>query len=155
MCSRSSRSPCRQLCSSPFSRGPLGDAITGSPEAAHVAARSLPWLLPAAFMQLLASIATSALAARDSYGVAALAYGGGAVASVVVFLALASRHGLVSLAWGLALNGAVAFGVPLAVAALARDHDLGHVRAGGAAILLRLGRLGRAPRCRSRSRGST
>jgi O-antigen/teichoic acid export membrane protein len=119
---------------------PLGDLLTGSPQAADIAARSLPWLLPAAFLQLLAAIATSALAARDSYGVAAVAYGLGAVAGLVVFLVLADGHGLVSLAWGLALNGAVTLGIP--TVALALHHDLGHVREGGAAILARLGRLG-------------
>ena len=122
-------------------RGPIGTVLTGSPEAAHVAARSLPWLLPAAFMQLLASIGTSALAARDSYGVAALAYSSGSIASVICFLALADAHGLVSLAWGLFLGAVITLALP--VAALAREHDLGHVREGGASILPRLGRLGR------------
>src|SRR2546426_8716389 len=51
-----------------FSR-PLGDLITGDlpPRAGHVAGRALAILVPAAFVQLLAALAASALAALDSY----------------------------------------------------------------------------------------
>ena len=54
---------------------PIGEAITGSlPErSADVAAEAVVWLVPAAFVQLLAAVAASALAARDSYGIAAAA----------------------------------------------------------------------------------
>jgi hypothetical protein len=95
--------------------GPLGDAITGNlPQpAAHQAARALPWLVPAAFAQLFAGVAASSLAARDSYQVAAVGYAAGAVAGLAVFLALADAHGLVALAWGLAVNGAIAVALPL------------------------------------------
>ncbi|MDX6513069.1 MAG: Lipid flippase MurJ [Gaiellaceae bacterium] len=120
-----------------FSR-PLGDAITGSlpHPAGRIAGDALVWLVPAAFAQLFAALAASALAARDSYGVAALAYGVGAVGGVAVFVALASTHGILALAWGLAVNGAVAFGVPLAVL-LAR----GHLRAAGRLRIEPLSRL--------------
>src|SRR3989449_10210413 len=49
--------------------GPLGDLITGSlpPRSAHIAGRALAVLVPAAFGQLLAALAASALAAVDSY----------------------------------------------------------------------------------------
>ena len=110
--------------------GPLGDALPGGlPEAsADLAGRALVWLVPAAFLQLFASLAASALAAGDSYGVAALGYAAGAVLGVGLFLVLADDHGLISLAWGVALNGAIAFAVP-AVALLAGGHLRG--RAGG------------------------
>jgi hypothetical protein len=95
---------------------PLGDLITGSlpPVSAHVAGRALAVLVPAAFLQLLAALAASALAAQDSYGTAASGYAAGGIAGLVVFAALANTHGVVALAWGLAANGAVALGVPLA-----------------------------------------
>jgi hypothetical protein len=98
-------------------QGPLGDAITGSlpPRSAQIAGDALAWLVPAAFAQLLAAVAASALAARDSYGVAALAYAVGGAAGVLLFVALLD-HGLVALAWGVALNGALTLGIPLAVA---------------------------------------
>src|SRR5919199_769505 len=111
---------------------PLGDAITGSlpPRAASIAGRALVWLVPAAFAQLLAAVAASALAARDSYETAAWGYAAGAVAGVVCFLVLADAHGLVALAWGVALNGAIAVGVPLAALVLRGDLRGGGVGAG-------------------------
>jgi hypothetical protein len=95
----------------------LGDLLTGSlpPNAAQVAARSLVILVPAGFVQLLAALAASALAALDSYGVAAAGFALGGVVGLVVFAALADGHGVLALAWGLAANAAVA----LSVAALA------------------------------------
>jgi O-antigen/teichoic acid export membrane protein len=94
-----------------------GELITGRlPESsAHVAAQALPWLVPAAFAQLIAALAASALAAKDSYVPAALGFAIGGIAGVVFFVLAADSHGLVSLAWGLALNGAIAIGLPLAV----------------------------------------
>jgi hypothetical protein len=102
-----------------FSR-PLGDALTGSlpHEAAVEAGQALVWLVPAAFGQLGAALCAGALAARDSYGVAAAAYSAGGLSGLVLFALLAGSHGLVSLAWGLALNAAVTLAVPLAVLAL-------------------------------------
>src|SRR5919202_1648056 len=80
--------------------GPLGRALTAHEVSAHVASRALPWLVAAGFLQLVAALAASALAARDSYEVAALAYSIGAVVALVLFAALHS-HGEVSLAWAL------------------------------------------------------
>jgi O-antigen/teichoic acid export membrane protein len=99
------------------SAGFLGELVTGRlPHvSAVVAADALPWLIPAAFLQLLAALAASALAARNSYGPAALGFALGGVAGLVFFLAAADAHGIVSLAWGLTLNGAVAVGLPIAV----------------------------------------
>ncbi|HLX19722.1 MAG TPA: hypothetical protein VKR23_06180 [Gaiellaceae bacterium] len=93
----------------------LGDVLAGSlpPRSAHIAARALVVLVPAAFVQLLAGLAASALAAIDSYGTAALGFALGGIVSVVVFAALANRHGIVALAWGLAANAVVALGVPV------------------------------------------
>ena len=122
-------------------RHPLADAITGSlpDEASDVAARALVYLVPAAFAQLLAALAASALAARDDYEVAALAYGAGGVAGLVVFVALADAHGAVALAWATVVNGAVCAGVPLA-ALLLRGHLRGGL-AGGLRLGQRLWRL--------------
>lgn len=119
--------------------GPLGDGITGGlPEPApSLAADALRWLVPAACAQVLAGLAASALAARDSYGVAALAYTLGSVAGLGLFVALAGGHGLVALAWGTALNGAITLGLPLVV--LGARSEL----AGGRAALELVARLRR------------
>ena len=95
---------------------PLGDLITGSlpPISAHVAGRALAVLVPAAFLQLLAALAASALAAQDSYGTAAFGYATGGLMGLAIFAAFANGHGVVALAWGLAANGAVSLAVPLA-----------------------------------------
>jgi hypothetical protein len=74
--------------------------------------------VPAAFGQLLAALAASALAARDSYLVAAAGFALGAIGGVLLFVLLADRHGLVSLAWGLGLNAALAVALPAAVLVL-------------------------------------
>ena len=103
----------------------LADLLTGRLPArsADVAARALVVLVPAAFVQLLAALAASALAARDSYGTAAAGFALGGITSVVAFAALSGSHGIVSLAWALAAGAAVALAVP--VAALLRDEALG------------------------------
>jgi hypothetical protein len=97
--------------------GFLGELVTGRlPHiSAAVAADALPWLIPAAFLQLLAALAASALAARDSYQPAALGFALGGIAGLVFFVLAADSHGLVSLAWGLTLNGVVAVALPAAV----------------------------------------
>lgn len=94
----------------------IGDVLTGSlpPRASHVAARAVVVLVPAAFGQLLAALAASALAALDSYGTAAAGFALGGVTGLVVFAALANGRGIVALAWGLAANAAVAIAVPTA-----------------------------------------
>jgi peptidoglycan biosynthesis protein MviN/MurJ (putative lipid II flippase) len=101
--------------------GFLGELVTGRlpHTSAVVAADALPWLIPAAFLQLLAALAASALAARNSYVPAAVAFAAGGVAGLVFFVVAADTHGIVSLAWGLTLNGLVAVAVP-AVVLLAR-----------------------------------
>ena len=94
----------------------LGDLITGNlpPRAADIAGRSLAIIVPAAFVQLLAALAASALAAIDSYGTAAGGFALGGITGLVVFAALADTKGIVALAWGLAANAVVALAIPLA-----------------------------------------
>src|ERR687887_410883 len=75
--------------------GPLGRALTAHEVSAHVASRALPWLVAAGFVQLVAALAASALAVRDSYGLAAFAYAVGAGVALVLFAAL-HGHGEVS-----------------------------------------------------------
>jgi hypothetical protein len=120
---------------------PLGDLITGSlpPTSAHIAGRALAVLVPAAFAQLLAALAASALAALDSYGTAAGGFALGGLTGLAVFALLANSYGIVALAWGLAANAAVAIAVPLV--ALLRKRALGGSRAAQADVLPRLWHL--------------
>ena len=121
--------------------GPLGDLITGNlpPRASHVAGRALAILVPAAFGQLLAALAASALAAVDSYGTAAGGFALGGIVGVLVFAALADSQGIVALVIGLAANAAVAVAVP--VTALWRRGHLFGPAAKRWALLLRLWHL--------------
>ena len=121
--------------------GPIGEVLTGRlPHAsASIASRAIVWLVPAACAQMLAALAASALAAADSYVVAAVGYAAGAIAGLVVFVAFADSHGMIALAWGLALNGAIAAALPLW--ALTRSGQLRGERAGGGAVRSRLRKL--------------
>jgi hypothetical protein len=96
----------------------IGWTVSGS-ATTDAFATALPWLVGAGVLQLFAGLAASALAAYDSYAVAAGAYALGAVAGVAVFAAFLS-HGLKALLWGQALNGAIALCVPLAFLAARR-----------------------------------
>jgi hypothetical protein len=102
----------------------IADLLTGSlpPRASHVAARALVVLVPAAFVQLLAALAASALAVLDSYGTAAAGFALGGIVGLAVFAALADSHGIVALAWGLVANAVVSVTVP--TVALLRRHAL-------------------------------
>jgi hypothetical protein len=88
--------------------------LTSNASAQASAAQLLPWLVPAAAAQVYAGIAASALAALDNYGTAAFGYGAGAVLGLVVIAALVD-HGVQAFGWGLAVNGALAVGIPLAL----------------------------------------
>jgi hypothetical protein len=90
----------------------VAELLTSNSAAQSSAAKLLPWLIPAAAAQVYAGISASALAADDDYGTAALGYGVGAVAGLVVIAALVS-HGVQAFGWGLAVNGALAVGIPL------------------------------------------
>ena len=108
-CRSCPRSPC--AIAAPHARRRPAD---GQGPARSAARRELlPWLVPAAAAQVYAGLAASALAALDDYGTAALGFGAGAVAGLVVIVALVG-HGVVAFGWGLAVNGAVSLGVPLA-----------------------------------------
>jgi hypothetical protein len=119
----------------------IGDLITGSlpPPAPHVAARAVVILVAAAFGQLLAALAASALAALDSYGTAAAGFALGGITGLVVFALLANSVGIVALAWGLAVNSVIALCVPLA--ALLWRHALGGPWPERLQLGSRLGRL--------------
>jgi peptidoglycan biosynthesis protein MviN/MurJ (putative lipid II flippase) len=124
--------------------GFFGELITGRlpHSSAEIAGRALVWLVPAAFLQLLASLAASALAARDSYLAAAAGFALGGITGLIVFVLAADAHGLIALAWGLALGAAIAVAVPL-VALVVRGGRLRHLRAHGSLqIGKRLWRLG-------------
>jgi len=88
-------------------------ALVNDPEARHAAASLLPWLVPAAAAQVAAGLFASALASLDDYLVAAASFSAGAVAGLMVIVAFVG-HGVVAFGWGLALNAAIAAGVPLA-----------------------------------------
>jgi peptidoglycan biosynthesis protein MviN/MurJ (putative lipid II flippase) len=120
---------------------PIANVLTGRlpQESSSIASSAIVWLVPAAFAQMLAALAASALAAGDSYVVAAVGYASGAVTGLVVFVALADAHGMVALAWGLALNGAIAAALPLAE--LTRSGRLRGELGGGAAVWVRLRKL--------------
>jgi O-antigen/teichoic acid export membrane protein len=96
-------------------RHPIGELVTGSLPArsADVAAKALVVLVPAAFAWLLAGLAASGLAALDSYGSAAFGFGISGLVGLAVFVGLAGSVGIVALAWGLVVNGAIALAVPL------------------------------------------
>lgn len=119
----------------------LGEALTGRlPEiSASIAGRALVFLVPAAFAQMLAALSASALAAGDSYIVAAAGYAIGGASGLVVFVAFADSHGLIALAWGVAVNAAIAMLVPLY--ALIRYGHMRGSRRGGVTILPRLWKL--------------
>ena len=93
--------------------------LTGGGGRQDAAAQLLPWLVPAAAAQVYAGLAASGMAAFGDYGTAALGFGLGAVAGLVVIVAFAD-HGVVAWGWGLAVNGAIALAVPLAVLAVRR-----------------------------------
>jgi hypothetical protein len=97
--------------------------LTGGARSQHQAAVLIPWLVPAAAAQIYAGIAASGLAALDDYGTAAFGFAAGAVAGLAVIVALVG-HGVQAFGWGLALNGAVALALPLAVLAARRGIGL-------------------------------
>jgi hypothetical protein len=88
-------------------------------EARRAAAGVLPWMLAAAVCQLYAALAASALATLDDYGTAAFGFVLGSVSGLALILWRVDADGIVALAWGMFLNGAVALGVP-AVALLVK-----------------------------------
>jgi hypothetical protein len=97
----------------------LGRLLTGSlpDQAARSAADSLVWMVPAGVGQLYAALAVSALAAKDSYGIAAASYAVGSAAGLTYFL-VRLDDGPVALATGLALAALVTLALPTLALAL-------------------------------------
>jgi hypothetical protein len=97
-----------------LARDPLAALLTGfGPAAARdAAAAALPWMVVAAAAQLAAGILASALAALDDYVIAAAGYIVGSAAGLALILLAMDAHGIVSIAWGMTLNAAVAALVP-------------------------------------------
>ena len=96
-----------------FARQEIGDALTSNAVSAHTAASAIGFLVPAAFVQLLAALLASSLAAIDEYTVAALAWGLGSPLGLVVFAALSGSHGLITLAWGVLIGGGATMAILL------------------------------------------
>jgi hypothetical protein len=84
----------------------------GSEVAQDTCADVLRWVVPAAVAHLFAALAASGLAALDDYGTAALGYALGSLAGLALILARAEPDGVISVAWGMMLNGLIAVLVP-------------------------------------------
>jgi hypothetical protein len=94
---------------------PFAELLTGgSAVAKDTAADVLRWVVPAATAYLFAGLAASGLAARNDYGTAALGYAAGSVAGLTLILLRVDEDGVIAVAWGMALNGAIALLVPVA-----------------------------------------
>jgi peptidoglycan biosynthesis protein MviN/MurJ (putative lipid II flippase) len=95
--------------------GWVAGLLTGNlPDAARdTAASVLPWMVPAAILQLYAALAASALAALDDYGTAAVGFVVGSVSGLALILLRVDADGIVAVAWGMFLNGALALLVPV------------------------------------------
>ncbi len=86
--------------------------------------------------QIYGGLVASALAALDDYQWAAFGFAVGSIAGVVLTLAFVG-HGVIAFGWGLALNGVLSLGIPLA-ALLARS-SVGRPDVGVWGRLLELG----------------
>ena len=93
----------------------------GSDAAQDACADALRWIVPAAVAHLFAGLAASGLAALDDYVTAAFGYAAGSAAGLVLILQRVDADGIVAVAWGIALNGAIALLVPVAAGWLARS----------------------------------
>lgn len=126
---------------------PIADVLTGdrSMLARDTAADALPWMMLAAVLQLYAGLAASALAALDDYATAAAGFVLGSVAGLAFILLRVDADGVQALSYGMALNGAVALGVPalaLALRARSTGTPARAVRPGGARALERFATMG-------------
>lgn len=122
----------------------LGGLLTGdeSEVAQETAATALVWMVPAGAMHLFAGLAASGLAALDDYGTAAVGYAAGGIAGLTLIVLRADADGIVAVAWGSALNGAVALAVPLVglgLHALRSRMPAGAVRPSGESVRARFG----------------
>jgi putative peptidoglycan lipid II flippase len=103
------------LVATELAAGPIADLLTGggSEAANDAASTALRWMIPAAVAHLFAGLAASGLAALDDYATAAVGYAGGSAAALALIVARVDADGIVAVAWGMALNGAIALLVPL------------------------------------------
>jgi hypothetical protein len=92
----------------------LGGLLTANESAVakETAATALRWVVPAAVMQLFAGLAASGLAALDDYGTAALGYALGSVAGLALIVDRVEPDGIVAIAWGVTVNGALVLAIP-------------------------------------------
>lgn len=93
---------------------PIADLLTGSgpDEAIDAAAAALPWMILAGLGQFTAALLASTLAALDDYLVAAVGYITGSVAGLALILVTIDDHGAEAVAWGMAVNAALATLLP-------------------------------------------
>ncbi len=124
----------------------LAALLTGDSDvASDTAADVLRWVVPGAVAHLFAALAASGLAALDDYGTAALGYALGSAAGLALILVRVEPDGIIAIAWGIALNGAVALLVPavgLAVRAASERMPTRAVRPSGAPLRARLATFG-------------
>jgi O-antigen/teichoic acid export membrane protein len=123
--------------------GWLAELLTGgeSEVAQDTAADALRWMVPAGVAQLYAAVAVSGLAALDDYGTAAFGYAVGSAAGLALILLRVGSDGIVAVAWGVALNGAIVLAVPavaLAVRAARSRMPAAAVRATASSLRFRL-----------------
>jgi hypothetical protein len=122
----------------------IADLLTGngSEVAQDAASEALRWMVPAAAAHLFAGLAASGLAALDDYATAAAGYALGSAAGLALILTRVEPDGIIAVAWGMALNGTVAFLVPavgLGVRAVRRKMPAAAIRPAGLPVRARLG----------------
>ena len=93
----------------------IADVLTGhGPAVAQDAsADALRWMVPAAVAYLFTGLAASGLAALDDYATAAFAYAAGSTAGLAFVLLRVESDGIIAVAWGMALNAAIASAIPV------------------------------------------
>jgi hypothetical protein len=114
----------------------------GSEIAQGAAAEALRWMVPAAALHLFVGLAASGLAALDDYVTAAAGYALGSAAGLTLILVRVEPDGIIAIAWGMALNAAVAFlvpGVALGVRGLRQRMPAAAVLPAGQPLRSRLG----------------
>ena len=122
---------------------PLGKLLTGneSTVAGETAADALEWIVPAGVAYLFAGLAASGLAALDDYATAAAGFAGASAAGLALILARVGSDGIIAVAWGVAVTGAIALIIPavgLAIRALRAGMPTSAVRPEGPALADRL-----------------
>jgi len=85
----------------------------GSEIAQDTAADVLRWVVPAGVAHLFAAVAASGLAALNDYRIAAFGYSLGSLAGLALILARVEPDGIIAVAWGSMLNGAITLAIVL------------------------------------------